>query len=148
MHQYTIGVDPDSKEHGVAIYIDGELTELVMMDLMALLETLKAITEDGHQLKVHIENVASNKSYWHNRAASKASFGKAAADMGLCRQAQIELTRALDFYHIPYQLHIISRMWKDSAGKSQFQRATGWTARSNEDTRSAAYFGYIGLRYW
>ena len=30
--------------------------------------------------------------------------------------------------------------------KKQFEKVTGWTGRSNEDTRSAAYFGWLGCR--
>lgn len=148
MHQYTIGIDPDSQAHGVAFYRDDKLVALHCLPLMALLEMVLALKEEGHKLKFHVEDVAHNRAYWHNRTANKNSFGKAASDMGLCRQAQIELVRALDYYQFDYHLHRISKMWKDQKGKKQFERATGWTKASNEDKRSAAYFGYIGLRFW
>ena len=35
--------------------------------------------------------------------------------------------------------------WKDKHGKIEFESVTGWTGRSNEDTRSAAYFGMLGV---
>jgi hypothetical protein len=41
--------------------------------------------------------------------------------------------------------HKVSKKWKDAAGKKEFERVTGWKGRSNEDTRSAAYFGYLGV---
>lgn len=148
MHQITIGIDPDSNAHGVAVYLDDALVKLVNLTLCEVVELGKEYVREGHAVKFHIENVAKNKAYWHNKSANKASFGKASADMGLCRQAQVELTRALEFNHLPYMLHHISRMWKDQPGRKQFERATGWTGRSNADTRSAAYFGFIGLRFW
>jgi len=38
--------------------------------------------------------------------------------------------------------HRVSKMWKKD--KKQFELVTKWTGRSNEDTRSAAYFGWLG----
>ena len=50
----------------------------------------------------------------------------------------------LDKFHIQYVLNRPQRgNWANN--KAQFERVTGWTKRSNEDTRAAAYFGYLAV---
>ena len=56
-----IGIDPDSKAHGVAVYMDGELEELHTIALPALVYQLKSLgaidrspsTEIGQALNMH-----------------------------------------------------------------------------------------------
>lgn len=141
----TIGIDPDSAAHGVAFFNEQGLFELKNLTLMELMERL-ANLKQTHDITVHIENVDANKGCWNNVRGSKAAFGKAASDMGKCRQAYIELTRMFDHLGVPYVNHKISKSWKKGNDKKLFELATGWTGRSNEDTRSAAYFGYLGWK--
>lgn len=142
-----IGTDPDSKAHGVAIYKDKVLVDLKNLQLMQLLELAKKLHDEGAKVKFHIEDVDANKANWHNKKGTKASFGRSSSDMGKCRQSAIELIRALEYYGFEYQLYPISNAWKKAGGpKKQFELTTKWTKRSNEDTRSAAFFGYLGLR--
>jgi hypothetical protein len=144
----VIGVDPDSKKHGVAVYIDGKLKLLQMMDLMGLMDEVSHYIDNIMDLYpvVHIENVNANKGYWHNKGGSKASFGRSASDMGKCRQAQIEVERMCKHLQVDVVHHKISSKWKSQLGKKEFEKLTGWTGKSNEDTRSAAYFGFVGSR--
>jgi len=141
----VIGIDPDSSKHGVAIYEYGELVRLESMDLIDVLDMAHGFSMKGDDPVFHIENVDANKAYWHNKSGSKAAFGRSASDMGKCRQAQIELVRALERRCFKCVMHGISKRWKDAKiGKAEFQLITGWTGKSNEDTRSAAYFGAVG----
>ena len=65
--------------------------------------------------------------------------------IGRCQQSQSELMRFLDEYKIKYVLHKPQKNnW--AKNKHQFEKVTGWVGRSNEDTRSAAYFGFLGLK--
>ncbi len=70
--------------------------------------------------------------------------GKVGMSVGKCQQAQVELMRMLDFHGFKYELHKPQKgNW--AKNKPLFEKATGWTARSNEDGRSASYFGYLAL---
>jgi hypothetical protein len=93
-----------------------------------------------------IENVMANQFvYARNQKASKAAQSKVAMHIGRCQQAQVELCRQLDRLEIPYVLHKPQRgNW--SKNKALFQKITGWEGRSNEDTRAAAFFGWLGLK--
>lgn len=151
MSKYVIGVDPDSDAHGVAIYKDGKLTELKSMSLMQLmtyLQNLNQTLEFGEWIEFHIEDVCANNATFGKKGIKN---GKAATtisrSLGKCQQSQIELERMIAhlFGNDEITKHKISKAWKDVNGKKQFQKVTGWTGRSNEDTRSAAYFGFLGL---
>lgn len=140
--EVVIGVDPDSEKHGVAIYRLGKLITLAKWSITDFLQQLEGATDTI----VSIENVMANQFvYKRNEKKSKTVQSKVAMHIGRCQQAQVELMRLLDHLNIPYQL--ISPMkgnWADN--KAQFERVTGWTGTSNQDTRSAAFFGYLAVR--
>ncbi len=135
----VIGVDPDSEKHGVAIYKDGKLDSLAMLDLLSLVE----IAKDYSPIIFSIENVMANQFvYARNVKQSKAEQSRVAMHIGRCQQAQVELCRALDSKGIAYVLHKPSGAnWSDK--RDTFERITGWQKTSNADTRSAAYFGWL-----
>lgn len=142
--QTIIGIDPDSTAHGVAIYKDGKLTELKMMDLPAI--TKEFLGVEGN-IFFSIENVMHNKFvYARNVQQSKSSQSSIAMKVGRCQQAQVELERMITHFGHDYMLTKPQpRNWANSKSKAQFERLTGWTGRSNADTRSAAYFGYLAV---
>lgn len=142
-----IGIDPDSKGHGVAIYKDGKLKELQNMTLAQIVVyTLPNIPNDT---VFHIEDVSSN-SYVHRQRTDRARNTNVAQKMawgvGKCAQSEIELRRVLEVMGFEYVMHKRGSVWKKAKSKKQFELVTGWTGRSNEDTRSAAYFGWLGLK--
>lgn len=136
-----IGIDPDSEKHGVAIYRDGRLVDLKMASRQQVV--LLAV---ANRAELHIENVMVNGFvYSRNVKASKAAQSKVAMHIGRCQQALVELQRDLDEASVPYVLHRPQTgNWADN--KALFERATGWTGKSNSDTRSAAYFGMLGVK--
>ena len=143
MSKIIIGVDPDSKAHGVAIYHKGKLTELGSMDLVGFCASL-----DDHlycDIEIHIEDVNAISAAFTARDSRKPMNVKLkmAQSIGMCKQAQVELERMAEHRGIKIVKHKISKMWKKD--KAQFEKVTGWTGRSNEDTRSAAYFGFLGI---
>ena len=90
-----------------------------------------------------IEDVcANNFIYTRNQQQNKALAAKVGMSVGRCQQSQKELMRLLDHYEIPYKLHKPQR-GNFAKDKQKFQTLTGWTERSNEDQRSAAYFGLL-----
>lgn len=136
-----IGIDPDSVAHGVAIYRNGKLAELRMMTLV---EVVKNFFETGKEIMLSIENVSSNNFIYARNQAKIKIQSNIAIKVGRNQQAQQELMRWADYYNIPYQLHKPTKSnWANS--KTVFERVTGWKGRSNKDTRSAAYFGYLAL---
>lgn len=144
MNSYSIGCDPDSKYHGIAVYKNGNLVDLQALNLMHFMDLLLDLKKDG-SIHVHIENMNGKKAVWHAEDQSKKSYGMASQNVAKCKQAQIEVERMLDKLGVPYTHHNISSAWKSQAERKQFEAATGWKGTSTKDTRSAAYFGFIGL---
>ncbi len=137
----TIGVDPDSDGHGIAIYIDGNLAELTKWDLMDFIPH----APDSRILWA-IENVMANQFvYKRNEQKTKAAQSKVAMHIGRCQQAQVELEKVLKYHGARYAL-IKPMKGNWATDKTQFEKVTGWTGRSNADTRSAAFFGFLGLK--
>lgn len=144
--KYVIGIDPDSSKHGIAVYKDERLIELQSMPLMEFMDYL--IELDTDQISFHIEDVNGQKAVWHGKNQSKSAYGMTSQNVAKCKQAQIEIERMIEHLFGAGKItrHKISKQWKDQAGKRQFELVTGWKGRSNEDMRSASYFGYLGLK--
>jgi hypothetical protein len=148
---FIVGIDPDSKKHGVAVFNQGELIRLCTMN------TPRIVSELIPNLSVHanatksgilfaIENVLQNDFiYTRNTKSTKAAQSKVALHVGRCQQSLQELMAWLEHLKIPFVLHApTSRNWHDN--KPLFEQRTGWGKPSNDDTRSAAYFGWLELQ--
>ncbi|NCP63166.1 MAG: hypothetical protein GW836_00705 [Paraglaciecola sp.] len=141
----TVGIDPDTEKHGVAIYVDGKLADLRKYNLVEIIENI--ITPDllnaANETVFSIENVCANDFVYSRNMTKNSKVNMSIArNIGACQQAQTELMRMLDHFGIKYVLHKPqSGNW--AKDKNKFQRVTGWERASNEDTRSAAYFGYL-----
>ena len=150
MNKIIIGIDPDSKAHGVATYVDGRictLRSLSLFDIFVMIMEVKQL--DSNEIEIHIEDVCANNAVFMK--PKKSYSGKDLAEvkarsrtLGMCQQSQTELERLFEHCKIKVVKHKISKMWKKD--KSQFEKVTGWKGRSNEDTRSAAYFGWLGTK--
>ncbi len=147
MGDVVIGIDPDSDRHGVAIYNRSVLVDLKKLGLIELLELISDIKNESSTLKISIEDVVTNKFvYSRNNANNKAVTSKIAMSVGRCQQSMIELTRWLDHIDQPYCLHIPQKSnW--AKDKVKFKKVTKWKKQSNEDTRSAAYFGFLETKH-
>ena len=146
MKKLIIGVDPDVDGKGFAIYEDGVLKDLLSYTLINLAGDINVIT-DLYCVEIHIEDVNGNNSssFNHNSRQSKQVQNKISESVGRCKQMQIEVEKIAEHFDIKIVRHKVSKKWKDAAGKKEFEQMTGWKGRSNEDTRSAAYFGYLGV---
>lgn len=142
----VVGLDPDSKKHGVAVFIDGQLKDLLNLDLPALRGWIEMWTRLDHKMLFSIEDVqAQSFIYGRNVQQSKAAQSKVAMGVGRCQQAQIEVMRELDASGIEYKLHKpMAGNWADNP--KLFEMSTGWKGRSNPETRSAAFFGMLEAR--
>lgn len=141
----VIGIDPDAVRHGVAIYINGKLYELKMMNTPELIIDFIPSIQDTHRIKLSIEDVCANKFvYAQKMKGNKSVTSQIGIRVGMVQQAQIELMRWLDRYLMAYELHKPQAgNWADK--RELFERITGWKGQSNADTRAAAYFGYLAL---
>jgi len=145
MAKIIIGIDPDSKAHGVAVYIDGRLDRLECLTLYWLIDVLDFYNNTDNDIEIHIEDVCAMSAVFRQRQGSNQSINmKMSSSIGKCQQSQIELERFIHHRAIKVVKHKISKMWKKE--RKQFEKLTGWIGQSNEDTRSAAYFGFLGLK--
>lgn len=138
----VIGIDPDSKAHGVAIYHDGKLASLHNWELMQL--HMYVATLDEKPL-FSIEDV-SGGIHGDKRKGRDGLTGHMSKSVGMCYQSMVEVVRMLEWHSIPYVMQKKSKKWKGQAGKKEFQAATGWPKSGNDDTRSAAYFGWLAIK--
>lgn len=147
MNDVVIGIDPDSKAHGVATYINGKLCALESLALMELLDKITEVSRiKNTTLEVHLEDVNAVSAAFNARD-KKTNINvklKMAQHIGMCKQAQVEIERMMQPLSVKVVKHKISKAWKKD--KAQFEKITGWSGRSNEDTRSAAYFGWLGCK--
>lgn len=150
MIKYDIGIDPDSAGNGVALYIDGKLSILKNLSAAALtLLCVELQANENSRVRIHIEDVKATKAVFKDRFNKKDKLEQKlmkAQNLGMCKQAQSEVEMMAEALGIQVFKYQISKRWKDQQEKATFQRATGWTGRSNEDTRSAAFFGFVGVR--
>lgn len=147
MNQYIVGIDPDSDEHGVALYKDGHLVELKNLSLLGVYYLLTDLCCQGSVL-VSMEDNDSISAIYSGRIKSKdnaAVAAKKAQHVGMCKQAQREIERVCSRLDIRLLKQKPSKRWKSQYEKPLFTKTTGWLNRSNEDTRSAAYMGYLAM---
>lgn len=143
-----IGIDPDSNKHGVAIYVNGKLNRLLSAGLFELFDVIKHLLSE-HEVQIHIEDVCQinttfSKSYVKNSRAQTT----VSRSVGMCQQSQKEVERMAEYLCVPVVKHPISKHWKSPKEGNHAMKKLGWNGSSNEDTRSAAYFGYCGVKQW
>lgn len=144
MTTFVIGCDPDSKLHGIAIYEDGKLIDLKNLSLIEIYRLLKNLKQFGSVIMSIEDNNAVSAIYAgrFNTKDSQAVKSKKAQHVGMCKQAQIEVERVCENLGVEVVRQKPSKQWKDTNNR-QFELVTGWKKRSNEDNRSAAYFGWL-----
>jgi len=147
MNKIIIGCDPDSDKSGFAFYVNNTLERLECLSLTSFYIKLESLAEQFDDIELHIENVngiSSNAFSVKGKDPLPVKLKKA-EHVGKCKQAQIEIERIAERFNVPIIHHKVSKCWKDANGKAQFEKVTGWAGRSNADTRSAAYMGFLGL---
>jgi hypothetical protein len=142
-----IGVDTDTKKHGVSVYQGKKLVQLAMIETLNFDQFVYLHKDPEVDLLFIIEDVcANNFVYKRNQKASRAAENLVAICVGRNQQAQTELMRYLDRLEMNYRLIPPTRgNWAKNT--KQFQLLTGWPKSGNIDTRSAAFFGYLGLNF-
>lgn len=147
----VVGIDPSTSGHGVAEYQDGKLVHLSKMKRNEIIEKYRFNSDvlfSIEELRT-ASHLDASKSGFNKKVDMKKMF-----NIGMCKQAMVELIEDLEHYNMPYITHKRCSTWKGDRGsdarkeseKNQFAMTTGWEGRSNADTRSAAYFGFIQSR--
>ena len=145
MSKVIIGCDPDSSKYGIAIYRKGVLTELLNLNIIELyIHITQFMKQDD--IHIHLEDVKRTKAVWHAQGMNKSVAAMAAQKVGMCKQSQTAIEQLAENLKIPVTLHRVSKNWKNGNSKELFKSITGWQGRSNEETRSAAWFGYLGVK--
>lgn len=148
MSKLIYGCDPDSKASGIAVYLRDRLVELECMTLVEIYKHFEIETRHSEydEVELHIENLnAISSSAFHIKKTDSAAVKqKKSEGVGRCKQVQIEIERMAEHFGIKVIHHKVSKTWKSQVSKKQFEMITGWKKRSNEDSRSAAWFGYLG----
>lgn len=135
----VIGIDPDCKKSGLAIYRNGVLEELLNLTFkdycIALAEKrfgdCLLVIEDAN----HIAGI-----YARNRHANIQAQAKIAQSVGRVKmlgQCMIEYAEVLG-YQVISEKPTRSNFAND---REKFEIYTKWKGKSNPETRSAAFFG-------
>lgn len=134
----VIGIDPDVSKNGVAMYQDGKLVELKALCFCEL----QKYTLSFESPLVVVEDVMKNTATFASKGLrSEGQKRKKSYQVGRVAQVGHHIIQFLEAEGIDYRLKPIASHWKKNP--EQFKRFTGWVGRSNEDTRSAAYFGFL-----
>lgn len=146
MNKIIIGVDPDSSKSGWATFKGGKLNYVGCKSLVEIFEYFNGC-KNTESIELHIENVTGTSASFtaKNKKIPLAGKLKIARKIGQCEHAQIEIERIANHFGIKVIRHGLSSMWKDSKIGKAALADLGWRGQSNEDGRSAAYFGYLGL---
>jgi hypothetical protein len=135
------GIDPDSAGFPLARYHAGALLDLQTVSTPELAELLRC--ESSRPDLIVIEDVLANKGiYARNDHGSRRFTQQISQRVGMCKQMQVVAQSIAEHYGVPViAVRPTKRNW--AKNKPLFEKATGWTGQSNEDTRSAAYFGFL-----
>jgi len=150
MNKIIIGCDPDSSKSGMSFFVNGELARLECLSLVSIFIEFESISKQwsDKDIELHIENLngISSNAFNVNRKDTLPVKLKKAQNVGQCKQVQTEIERIAEHFGIKVVHHGVSKMWKDSATGKAVLKDLGWTGQSNEDSRSACYFGYLGVK--
>ncbi len=142
----VIAIDPGTEKSGVAIFVDGVLSQLEMMPLPQLVDLIKKTDAD-----FVIEDVEANGFiYTRNQKTNKQAGLKVAQSVGLVKATARHIMSFMDWHHRQYtKIPPTTGNWgtvEPKYGSLALEQRLGWTGTSNKDTRSAAFFGYLYLR--
>jgi len=138
--EYVVGIDPDCKKSGIAIFQKGQLIGLKNITLIEFIDYCKNIGKDV-TFVIEDGNLISG-------LYSRNKFGNASLQHKISERVGANKQRATDLIEIAktYGVRVVTQKprkgnWADK--KQTFEKITGWNKQSNPETRSAAFFGYM-----
>lgn len=150
MSEIVIGIDPDSKKYGIAVWVDGVLDDLQLMSIVDLVAWLKQLNESWTQFENKVvfvvEDVKTNSfMYARNSKGNQAMVSKMAQNVGMCKHSQTVAEEFINYYGFKL-IRVPPSKQNWAKDRKYFERITGWTKSSNEDNRSAAYFAFLHVK--
>ena len=147
-----IGIDPDCVKSGLAVYEDGKLTGLLNFTLSEYIEMLPLLAQEDAIIAIEDANLIGGM-YRHNPRDSRALAAKKAQHVGAIKRqcsVMIELAEAYGVEVKAYKPRKgnwagVTKTVNNKQGVALLKKHTGWEGRSNNETRSAAFFGWIHL---
>lgn len=131
-----IGIDPDMRKCGVCATVDGEIDVIMSDDTVALLDAIRyAISEDTW---FALENVNSIKTiYAKNRKGGQDVQSRIAQNVGMVKAAATIIQDYIE-HHGGKVILVPPGIGKQTKNNAKlFAELTGYTGRTNEDTRDA-----------
>ena len=137
----VVGIDPDCKKSGVAVYRNGKLEELLNLTFAEYCQSVMErrwgdctlVIEDANHIKA---------MYARNRHSAPQAQAQIAQSVGRIKQLA---TCMIDLARLHGYVVIDAKPTKSNFAhdRTKFEFYTKWKGRSNPETRSAAYFGLI-----
>lgn len=123
-----IGIDP-GKHTGVAVAVDGVLTEVFETDFWGLFDAL-----EDHVGATVIVELPNTKHVWHKEAKAEGAIQRTGVNVGSAlREAEL----IVSYLHRNGWKYRTQRP-QGKVDKDYFKRVTGWSGRTNAHTRDAA----------
>ena len=141
-----VGIDPDTKKHGVAWLKDGVFLNVCSLATAELVTQLCADAAAG-PLVIKLEDINFHRPVFPRAGMTRYQMLKIAQNVGAAKNAanqlHVELVKAGLAVNMIIPLSKIKsgKRFKDS---EQFNRFTGWTGKSNADSRDAAMIALNG----
>lgn len=141
-----VGIDPDTKKHGVAWLKDGVFLDLRSMATAELVTQLCADAADG-RLAIKLEDINHHRPVFQRAGMTRNQMLKIAQNVGAAKHAAVLLYSEL--VNAGLVVNMIIPLPRVKSGKrfkdgEQFNRFTGWTGKSNADSRDAAMIALNG----
>lgn len=131
-----IGIDPDMRKCGVCVYHGGEIETLMSEDVSQILHSIPDYINGGEIFA--IENVNAIKTiYAKNRKGGQAVQSRIAQNVGMVKAAATIIQDYIE-HHGGKVILVPPGIGKKTKNDAKlFAELTGYTGRTNEDTRDA-----------
>lgn len=144
----VIGIDPDMRKCGTAVLEGGRICDLGSMDTAYLLSSVQWYID--RECVFAIEDVnAINTIYARNRKGNQAVQSRIAQNVGMVKAAGTILVDYIE-HHGGKVILVPPGIGKHTKKNAKlFAQITGYTGRTNEDTRDAywiAHYAYNKLK--
>ena len=130
-----VGIDPDAKRSGVACIRNGKIE---FLENMAFFDLYDYLSNVEHIKLVVIEAGWLNKGHWsisNRNEGQKHIQLKIAHDTGANHETGRKIVEMCEFLGLPVEL---VKPTKSKVDHQYFKKITGWTKRTNSETRDAA----------
>jgi len=141
----VVGIDPDSKKHGVAILSGTKIIMMGSLDTDALVSRL-TIEAKLSKLLIKLEDVNRVSAIYQRPGTSRQQMLKIAQNVGACKVVAKQLLERL--VSAGLRVNMVNPLPRGLSGKihtnESFCRLTGWAGKTNGDNRDAAMIAFNG----